>query len=154
MMGRHVPEVGTVRRICNGTARFGDIRVIGAMDMVVVAALIGILLERPIMACSTAGSDFGCIVVRLLIVLIGRCLAMAVAKCAVDEVPANARCGNLDRMELIVNMTLKYTHLHDMIYVHLKTTKCRSLPHKANLTNLKAKLQTPKQATFPYSNRT
>lgn len=69
MTGSDVPEVGTVRRSCNGTGRPGDVSVIGAMDMVGFAALIGILLDAPIRACSDRGSALDCIVARLLVVL-------------------------------------------------------------------------------------
>lgn len=83
-MGRDVPAVGTVRRICSGTRRFGDVRVMGAIDMVGVAALTGILLDRPMRACSRRGSEVDCIVANLVIVLMDRCLVMVVAKLPVD----------------------------------------------------------------------
>jgi len=44
MMGRDDPVVGTVNRTCNGTARDGEGIVIGVIEMVGVALMIGSLL--------------------------------------------------------------------------------------------------------------
>jgi hypothetical protein len=56
-MGRDVPVVGMVRRSCNGTGRESEVRVMGAMEIVGVAVLVGIFLDCPMRACSIRGGD-------------------------------------------------------------------------------------------------
>jgi hypothetical protein len=81
-MGRDVPVVGTVRRSCSGTGREGEVRVMGAMEIVGVAVLVGILLDWPMRACSIRGGDWDCIVNRLLVVLKGYSVFLGTAKVA------------------------------------------------------------------------
>jgi hypothetical protein len=45
MIGRDVPVAGTMRRSCKGTGRNGEVRVIGVIQIVGVAVLVGILLD-------------------------------------------------------------------------------------------------------------
>lgn len=71
-MGSEVSEVGTVRRSCSGTGRVGDVRVMGAIDMIGLAVLTGILLDRPMSACSTRGIEVDCIGSSFLVVLVNK----------------------------------------------------------------------------------
>jgi hypothetical protein len=57
MIGRDVPVAGTMRRSCKGTGRNGEVRVIGVIQIVGVAVLVGILLDWPMRACSIRGGD-------------------------------------------------------------------------------------------------
>lgn len=87
IIGRDDPVVGTVRRICNGTGRDGEVRVMGVMEIVGVATLIGMLPDCPMRACSVRGGDVLCMMICLLIVLVERCFIMVVAKLTFDGCP-------------------------------------------------------------------
>lgn len=71
MIGRDDPVVGTVNRSCNGTARDGDGSVIGAIEIVGVAVLTGILPALSIEACSASGDGVDCMVIDFRSVLAG-----------------------------------------------------------------------------------
>lgn len=140
-MGSEVSEVGTVRRSCNGTGRIGDVRVMGVIDMIGLAVLIGILLDRPMSACSMRGIEVDCIGSSLPVVLVNKRFALLVANC---EKFTSEMYGDPIKMELKFHLIIKYRQLHShFICSTPRRRPRRSLPHRANLANLKAKLQTP-----------
>lgn len=143
MMGRDAPEFGMVRRSCNGTGRPGDVRVMGAMDIVGFPALTGSLLERPIRACSRRESEVDCMVSSLVVVLVDKRFALLVVE---YEDCTSEMYGNPIKVELIIQLNVGYTQLHSHFICPIPRPRPRrSMPHRANLANLKS--QTPNAVT-------
>jgi hypothetical protein len=67
MIGSNVAVVGTVRRSCKGIGRDSEVRVMGAMEVMGVTVVAGILPGWPMSACSIRAGNVDCIVNRLLV---------------------------------------------------------------------------------------